>query len=456
MNPVRKRVRYAWIPVIMALLAVPLGFAYVHWSKSGPGTGLYSRLWTPDPAQGWWDPDAFYQPVQSVEGVFDAGQCIQCHQGITPGIVADWRESRHAMPSEGEPIACPACHGADHRNLHLPTPEVCGGCHEKQHGEFRDEARYGFPSHVLAMERAVEAKHFVDKPKPEVQACVQCHSVATKCDSCHTRHRFDAAEARRSEACITCHSGPPHPDDDTYFASAHGRLYLAEADSWDWSLPLVKGNYKAPSCAYCHMDGGRHQVAHKSLWKFGLREINPNTSGNRVLRERWVELCSDCHERNQAAEWLAALDAERAAAWDMLYAAEGLLRDLRADDLLHPGPAERPPYPVDAVDRLWPRARIGFFEGQASAFYNVSAIERDYFEMWYFDSLGAYKAAAHNDPDGVARGHAALEQSLSAIRVRAAELRAVGDKEKVQGGRRADPGDLWLAGPYTEHNREHN
>ncbi|MBP6807940.1 MAG: hypothetical protein KA125_06560 [Chromatiaceae bacterium] len=30
-----------------------------------------------------------------------------------------------------------------------------------------------------------------------MQACVQCHSVATKCDSCHTRHRFDPAEARR-------------------------------------------------------------------------------------------------------------------------------------------------------------------------------------------------------------------------------------------------------------------
>jgi hypothetical protein len=146
------------------------------------------------------------------------------------------------------------------------------------------------------MDRAVDARHFVDKPKAEVMACIQCHSVATKCDSCHTRHLFDPAEARRPEACITCHSGPPHPDDETYFASAHGKLYLAEGDRWDWSKPLVKGNYKSPTCAYCHMDGGRHQVAHKSLWKFGLREVNPNTSGNRVLRERWVAVCADCHE----------------------------------------------------------------------------------------------------------------------------------------------------------------
>ena len=110
------------------------------------------------------------------------------------------------------------------------------------------------------------AKHFVDKPKAETTACLQCHSVATKCDSCHTRHRFDPAdEARRPEACLTCHSGPPHPDDEAYFASAHGRRYLAEGKDWDWSKPLRKGNYKVPTCAYCHMQNGRHQVADKAI-----------------------------------------------------------------------------------------------------------------------------------------------------------------------------------------------
>ena len=333
---------------------------------------------------------------------------------------------------------------------------MCGGCHEKQYGEFLAEARYGFPSHVLAMQRAVEAKHFVDKPKAEVQSCVQCHSVATKCDSCHSRHRFDPAEARRPEACITCHAGPPHPDDASFFASAHGRLYLEEGADWDWSKPLAKGNYMAPTCAYCHMDAGRHQVAHKSLWKFGLQEINPNTAGNRVLRKRWVKLCSHCHSEAEAGTWLKELDDERGRAWGKLYAAESVLKDLRADDLLHPGPGERPPYPEDWLDRLWPRSRIGFFEGQASAFYNVSAIERDYFEMWYFANLGSYKSAAHGDPNGVAEGHAVLDQALGNIRSQASELRALGETEAQSAGSRADPGDLWLSGPYTEHNRAHN
>ncbi len=450
------RVRYVWVPVALVLVAIPLGLVYVHWSKSGPGAGLYSQVWSPDPVQGWWDPGRFFQPVQGVQGVFAADQCIQCHEAITPGIVADWRASRHARLAEKEPVACPDCHGADHQRLHLPTPEVCGACHAKQHGDFQDEARYGFPSHVLAMERAVDAKHFADKPKAEVQACVQCHSVATKCDSCHTRHRFDPAEARRPEACITCHSGPPHPDDETYFASAHGRIVREEGDAWDWSKPLAKGNYKAPSCAYCHMDRGRHQVADKSLWKFGLLEVNPQTSGNRVLRERWVALCMDCHAEGQSRDWLAGLDRERKVAWGKLYAAEGLLKGLRADDLLHPGPSERPTYPMDAPDGLMARARIGYYEGQASAFYNVSGIERAYFEMWYFDNLGSYKAAAHNDAEGVTRGHAAMDKAFANIQFQAEALRTLGEAEQARDGHRSNAGDLWLAGPYTEANRVGN
>ena len=443
--------RIVSIVLMLALLAIVAGYACVHWSKAGTGTGLYSRHWSPDPVQRYWDPDSFYRSTGIVEGMFQPEQCIRCHEGITPGIVADWRASRHARADK--PVHCSRCHGNDHQALQLPTPRVCGDCHEKEHAEFRDEARYGFPSHVLAMERAVDAPHFADKPKAEVQSCTQCHSVATKCDSCHTRHRFDAAEARRPEACITCHSGPPHPDDETYFGSAHGKRYLAEGDSWDWNKPLAKGNYKVPTCAYCHMEGGRHQVAHKSLWKFGLREINPHTSRNRVMRKRWINLCSDCHERNRVETWLAELDSERKRAWGKLYEAEDILRELRADGLILPSAADRPAYPMEWLGRLWPRERIGFFEGQASAFYNVSAIEREYFEMWYFDNLGAYKAAAHGNTAAVEEGHRKLSASLERIRSAAIGLRSLAaDTGIAQENLR----HLWRSGEYTDYNRENN
>ncbi|VAX13900.1 hypothetical protein MNBD_GAMMA24-376 [hydrothermal vent metagenome] len=448
-----KRVRYVWIPIIIVLIAVPAGFYYVKWSESGAGAGLYSRLWKPEPVFSYWNPDDFYKSVKTMTGVFKGKECVACHAAVTPGIVNDWRKSRHSQAKKV--VYCADCHGHDHQNLHLPTPKICGKCHTTQHADFNDEKRFGFPSHALAMDRAMDAKHFVDKPKAEVTACLQCHSIATKCDSCHTRHQFNVAEARRPEACITCHSGPPHPDDETYFASKHGQIYLAEGDSWDWSKPLRKGNYKVPTCAYCHMNRGKHQVAEKSIWKFGLKQVNPLTSGNEVKREKWVKLCSDCHEPDWARQQLSKLDTERKRAWKKLYAAEDVLKDLRSKGQLYPSAKQRPAYPTDSENSFFQMERIGFFEGQASAFYNISPIERDYFNMWYFDNLGAYKGAAHGDAEFVRKGHAAMDSALENIRRNANVLRTLSETEKKV-GIKPEADAFWKHGEYTDYNRENN
>ncbi|MCP4936202.1 MAG: hydroxylamine oxidoreductase [bacterium] len=442
-----------WIPVLIALAVLLAGFGYVGWSKSGPGAGLYSRLWQPDTVFSYWNPKPFYKSVQTVEGLFKGEECIECHESLTPGIVKDWRASKHAK--QEKPVYCSSCHGSDHQSLHMPTPDICANCHKAQHDQFLDERRYGFPSHALAMERALDSKHFADKPKAEVASCLQCHSVATKCDSCHTRHRFDAAEARRPEACITCHSGPPHPDDEAYFASAHGKKYLTEGDKWDWSKALVKGNYPAPTCAYCHMRNGKHQVADKAIWKFGLKEINQHKGENVVKRQSWIAVCMDCHKQTESEKWLRNLDLERKRAWQKLYKAEDVLEALRGDGHLSPAAGKRPHYPIEWIDKLWPRARIGLLEGQASAFYNVSKIERDYFEMWYFANLRAYKGAAHGAPKLVDEGHKRMREALKDIKAEAQILDRLGKKE-VGMGKPFDPKPLWTTGEYTSKNAEAN
>ena len=438
----------------VALILLVLGAA-TAWSglgADGRGVGLYGEHWQPDPMHEYWDPGRYHEPEkESMTGRYTGDECVACHAGVTPGIVKDWQISRHANPGAGqEPVACDGCHGNDHQRLDFPTPATCGRCHGAQHEALLDERRFGFPSHALAMERAVDAQHFADKPKQEVLACLQCHSVATKCDSCHTRHRFNAAEARRPEACITCHSGPPHPDDETFFDSAHGRIYLNEGAGWDWSRPLRNGEYKAPSCAYCHMRNGRHQVAENSIWKFGIREVNPQTAENRIKRKRWVHLCLDCHESKQAETFFEGLDQERKRSWKKLYRAEAILRALRSEGKIYPNAVERPRRSFDWLDRLWPRPRIGFYEGQASAFYNVSPIERSYFEMWYFDNLRAYKGAAHGADGHVKAGHAGMDRALVAIERRAEALR------RMSGSERPDPRPVWMHGEYTDFNRLEN
>jgi hydroxylamine dehydrogenase len=142
------------------------------------------------------------------------------------------------------------------------------------------------------------------------------------------------------------------------------------------------------------------------------------------------------------------MDAERKRAWAKLNATEATLRGLRGDGLLHPNVKERPPYPLDKPGAWLARERIGYYDGQASAFYNVSPIERDYFEMWYFANLGAYKGAAHGSPGHVGQGHAGMDKAKQDIEARAKALE--------QQGKPPAAGRWWLEGEYTKHNREHN
>ncbi|MBF0262330.1 MAG: hydroxylamine oxidoreductase, partial [Magnetococcales bacterium] len=241
--------------ITRALLVMLLGWMAPAWCglpEPATGTGEHADGWRPDRMHEFWDPANHHRPErQPIEGIFAGEACLACHAVVTPGIVRDWRASGHARSPQ--PVLCPACHGDDHQKLALPTPLTCGTCHPQRLAEVEEEKRYGFPSHALAMERAVDAKHFADKPKAEVTPCLQCHSVATKCDSCHTRHRFDPAEARRPEACITCHAGPPHPDDASYFASPHGQAYLRDGKNWPWEAKLAEKKLPTPTCASCHM-----------------------------------------------------------------------------------------------------------------------------------------------------------------------------------------------------------
>jgi hydroxylamine dehydrogenase len=167
-------------------------------------------------------------------------------------------------------------------------------------------------------------------------------------------------------------------------------------------------------------------------------------------------VCADCHDAEWSGRQLATLDAERKRAWPMLYSAERLLKQLRSDGLLYPNAGQRPPYPLEREGPLFSRERIGYFEGQASAFYNVSPIERDYFEMWYFANLGAYKGAAHGALPFVERGHAAMAASLEQMRSEAQRLRSQSEAEQTALGQSVPAGPWWREGAYTDYNREHN
>jgi hydroxylamine dehydrogenase len=207
-----------------------------------------------------------------------AQTCVDCHKTVTPNIVTDWQLSRHYL----EGVTCDACHGDNHKsagdvsNVQLPTPEVCGACHEDRLKQF-SSGKHGMAWTAM---NAMPTIHMQPMLLTEgMKGCGGCHKIGLKseseikklkaegsgfgfasCDACHTRHSFSVIEARQPQACMTCHMGFDHPQWEMYSSSKHGVRYLLKQGGF---LP---GETSAPPCQTCHMQEGNHEV--RTAWGF--------------------------------------------------------------------------------------------------------------------------------------------------------------------------------------------
>ncbi len=143
-------------------------------------------------------------------------------------------------------------------------------------------------------------------------------SVGT-CTVCHTRHKFDIAEARKPEACASCHLGPDHPDIEIYLSSKHGQQFLTHGDDWRWdSAPDTwePGDYTAPTCAVCHMSGigelsTTHNVNDRLKWDLMHKKsvIRTGERGNGEKGDKLMQkVCINCHGATQTMTQRKVLD----------------------------------------------------------------------------------------------------------------------------------------------------
>ena len=188
---------------------------------------------------------------------------------------------------------------------------------------------------------------------PDETGCAQCHGTDLKvdetghptpdtyptagignvypngevgnCTVCHTRHRFEKSEARKIEACGGCHIGPDHPDVEIFENSKHGHIYATESEEWDFESPLNEwepGDYRAPSCATCHMAGigdleSTHNVTQRLHWNLWAKaskvrnedDINSLWYGDGVAgREEMKQVCGECHTTSHTEGYFASGD----------------------------------------------------------------------------------------------------------------------------------------------------
>ncbi|GAB4305097.1 MAG: hypothetical protein Kow0090_20740 [Myxococcota bacterium] len=244
--------------------------------------------------------------AKSKKGISE-GDCIKCHSQNDPGIVGQWRESKHAENG----ITCLDCHKADAKDPDgfqhhgatiavIVSPKDCAACHEEEYNQQKGS------HHAKAAQILGSLDNLVGEVvggQPAVNAgCRQCHGSEVKldkdrkptpdtwpntgmgrinpdgswgsCSACHTRHEFSVKQARQPEACGKCHLGPDHPQIEVWNESKHGVLYHAnreklklDAEKWRAGVEYFTG----PTCASCHISATEdmpvtHDVGERISW----------------------------------------------------------------------------------------------------------------------------------------------------------------------------------------------
>ncbi len=388
-------------------------------------------------------------------GVQDSTSCASCHRDLHETIVRQFEKSAMGRPGtqnaavdypERE-LNCAHCHGTDHDLIMAAkgrvTEETCATCHAEIYAQhvLDNGHSYGPGPGDLGTnwERNISVPNYAQMPRKVMEmGCDPCHAQAgatlpqywdeeeqkyidssslqyrNGCMACHTRHQFSVEEARKPEACHTCHMGPDHPNFEAYISSKHGAIYRALGDDWDFSVPMAEAEWEAPTCAYCHMmyvddDGNRtssHNMTRKIVWGMGVQaaggqlEDITQTPENREKRNEMIRVCMTCHSEDKARDYLESADAHKLSGDALVVEAREILSDLYEEGLVEAGHShlaagllEGPRFTAVELPtqfaQHWP----------AGLYFNVSAIEREYFDMFFFSNLKSYKGAFHMSPD---------------------------------------------------------
>ena len=362
--------------------------------------------------------------------------CLVCHRMTSPGIVKDWEASKHSQSKVG----CGACHGTEHatpedaKKAKMPAAKDCAVCHKDQ------AAQFGDGKHALAwiaMEAMPRTTHLPAPIVGGLKGCGGCHRIGKdggKCDSCHTRHRFSADEARNPLACNTCHMGFDHPQYEMWSTSKHGIIHQIEPTTG-----------RAPTCQVCHMSKGNHRVM--TAWGFlGLRlpEKDPawmadravilkglgvlDPQGNptprldvvkagkvaRLTTEEWqaerdqqVGVCRQCHSERHVLDNLAAGDQMIRWSDSVMAGAITMVAKLYEDKVIQPQPDQPFAYPDI----------LSFYEQRTPA-------EEELYEMFMEYRMRAFQGAFHMNPDySHWYGWAPLNKGLVVVRDEAERMR---------------------------------
>ena len=420
--------------------------------------GKLAKWWEPVPMDQYFAPTLFYKPPAQPNLVVKRDECVACHTSVTHGWVVSWQKSVHAnldtirnLPSSDvraykkdiitevesnlqsqdllaagqhlDNVSCIDCHmgvgkaeGNHAVDLHLPDRSTCGTCHVRQFAEAESERDTqvwpqkqwpnGHPSHAVDYTANVELATWAAMGNREAATgCTLCHTNEPKCDTCHTRHQFSTVDARKPQACATCHNGVDHNEFENYMMSKHGTVYQTLGHEWNWDARLAdaqdKGGMTAPTCQFCHFEYQgefSHNLTRKVRWGFLPQKNIADNLEDPWFQKRqgdWERTCAHCHSPRFASTYLAMVDKGILQGTALVEETRKVVQKLYDDKLLVGQKTNRPAPPQPEKDE--PGAFSSLFISNGN---NPTMVDRTFAEMWEQHVAQYMKGLQHVNPGG--------------------------------------------------------
>ena len=207
----------------------------------------------------------------------DTETCLECHANLHPGIVEDWRQSRHAATSPAEALK------------------------------------------AKGLARKVSSKTVPERLKNAVLGCAECHTLRPEAHQDTFDHNgYDIHVVVSPKDCATCHAQEAEQFERNLMSQAHGNLvnndvYQLLIRSINDTPVYEKGKMSSKradpateeeSCLYCH--GTRLQVKGVTTRSTDFGEMEfpviggwPNQGTGRINLDGSRGACSSCDTRHR-------------------------------------------------------------------------------------------------------------------------------------------------------------
>lgn len=207
----------------------------------------------------------------------DTETCIDCHEMIHPGIVSDWKESRHAKTTPGEGMS------------------------------------------VAGLSRKVSSKDVPDNLKGVAVGCAECHLLRPDTHKDTFEHNgYDVHVVVSPRDCATCHREEAAQYDKNLMSRAYGNLVdnpvydllvrsIIDKPTYNkdtMSFQPASEETKAEACLYCHgtklqVTGTETRETDQGDMEFPVIKGWPNQGSGRINPDGSLGACTACHTRHR-------------------------------------------------------------------------------------------------------------------------------------------------------------